>query len=233
VALNDAEIARYARQLLLPGLGEAGQERLRAARVRVTGGGPALGPAAIYLAEAGVGTLWIDDPDAVAPGDGAGWIFAPGEVGQARGPAMAAAARAANGGVQADVFRPGSRPTAVLASGTSLDVTRTLAEEARLLALPLVAADVDGQGGAVTVVPVGAPCYACASRPGLGAAATAEGAAVVGALAALEMVLLLAGAAQEPTTRRVEIFRGTPLTRPTARQPGCACHGAPAVAPAR
>jgi molybdopterin/thiamine biosynthesis adenylyltransferase len=198
--------------------------------VRITGGGAALGPAVVYLAEAGVGTLWIDDPEAVAPGDGAGWVFAPGDVGQPRGAGLAAAARAANGSVQAGVFRPGSRPTAVLAAGTSQDVTRTLAEEARLLALPLVAADVDGQGGAVTVVPVGAPCYACASRPGLGAPPTAEGAAVVGALAALEVVLLVAGAAQEPTARRVEIFRGTPLTRPTARQPGCACHGAPASA---
>jgi molybdopterin-synthase adenylyltransferase len=228
MALSDAEIGRYARQLLLPGLGEEGQERLRAARVRVTGGGPALGPALVYLAESGVGTLWVDDPDAVAPGDGAGWIFTPGDVGKARGPAAVAVARAANGTVQADVFRPGSRPTAVLACGANLDVTRTIAEESRLLALPLVTADVDGQGGAVTVVPVGAPCYACASRPGLGAPPTPEGAAVVGALAALEMVLLLGGAAQEPAARRVEIFRGTPLTRPTTRQPGCACLGAAA-----
>jgi molybdopterin-synthase adenylyltransferase len=231
MALSEAEVARYARQLLLPGLGEEGQERLRAARVRVTGGGMGAGPALVYLAEAGVGNLWIDDPDSVAAGDGAGWIFAPGDEGKARGPLAAAAARAANGGVVADVFRAGARPTAVLACGTSLDVTRAIAEESRLLGLPLVAADVDGQGGAVTVVPVGAPCYACASRPGLGAPPTPEGAAVVGALAALELVLLVGGAAQEPAARRVEIFRGTPLTRATVRQPGCACHGAPPVVP--
>lgn len=226
MALSEAEVARYARQLLLPGLGEEAQERLRAARVRITGGGPALGPAITYLAEAGVGTLWIDDPDEVAPGDGGGWIFTPGDVGRPRGAAAAAAARALNGFVHADVFRPGSRPTAVLACGAHADVTRAIAEEARLLALPLVAADVDGQGGAVTVVPVGAPCYACATRPGLGAPPTAEGAAVMGALAALEMSLLLSGAAQEPLARRVEVFRGAPLTRPTLRQPGCACQGA-------
>jgi adenylyltransferase/sulfurtransferase len=66
MALSDAEVARYARQLLLPGLGEASQEALRAARVRVTGGGLATAPAVYYLAAAGVGTIWIDDPEAVA-----------------------------------------------------------------------------------------------------------------------------------------------------------------------
>jgi adenylyltransferase/sulfurtransferase len=224
VALSEAEIARYARQLLLPGMGEEGQERLRGARVRVTGGGLATVPALYYLAAAGVGTLWVDDPEVVAPGDGAGWAFGPAELGRPRGAASAAFAAAANGRGTVDVFRPGARPPAMLVCGASTDVSRAIADDARLLQLPHVVADVDGQGGAVSVIPVGAPCYACAVRPGLGAAATPEGAATVGALAALELVLLLAGATQEPAARRVEIFRGTPLTRATARQPGCACN---------
>lgn len=223
MALSEAEVSRYARQLLLPGLGEPAQEALRAARVRLAGGGLATAPALYYLAAAGVGTLWVDDPDAAAAGDGAGFAVGPDEAGRPRGAVLAAAARAANGLVTADVFRPGSRPTAMLVCGSSLDVSRALADEARLLRLPHVVADVDGQGGAVTVVPVGAPCFSCATRPGLGAAPTPEGGATVGALAALELVLLVAGAAQEPQARRVEIFRGTPLVRPTSRQPGCAC----------
>ena len=231
MALNDAEVARWARQLLLPGLGEEGQERLRAARVRVTGGGLATAPALYYLAAAGVGTLWVDDPDPVAPGDGAGWAFGPDAAGQPRGAASAAFAAAASGLVTADVLRPGARPTALLVCGATADVSRAIADDARLLRLPHVVADVDGQGGAVTTVPVGAPCYACAVRPGLGAPPTPEGAAAVGALAALELVLLLAGAAQEPAARRIEIFRGTPLTRPTARQPGCACNAAAPASP--
>jgi adenylyltransferase/sulfurtransferase len=206
-------------------MGEEGQERLRAARLRVTGGGLPTAPALYYLAAAGVGAIWVDDPDAVAAGDGAGWAFGPGDVGRPRGPASAAYAAAANRFVAVDVFRPGSRPTATLVCGATADVSRAIAEEARLLRLPHVVADVDGQGGAVTTVPVGAPCYACAVRPGLGAPPTPEGAATVGALAALELVLLLTGAAQEPAARRIEIFRGTPLTRATARQAGCACNG--------
>ena len=230
MALNDAEVGRYARQLILPAWGEEAQERLRGARVRVAGGGLATVPAIYYLAAAGVGTTWIDDPDPVAPGDGAGWAFGPGEVGKPRGAASAVFAAAANGLVKADLFRPGSRPTAVLVCGATMDVSRAIAEEARLLQLAHVVADVDGQGGAATTVPIGAPCYACATRPGLGAAPTPEGAAAVGALGALELILLVAGISQEPRARRIEIFRGTPLTRPTARQPGCACNaGGPGV----
>jgi adenylyltransferase/sulfurtransferase len=229
MALTDAEIARYARQLLLPGMGEAAQELLRDARVRVTGGGLAMVPAVYYLAAAGVGTLWIDDPDEVKPGAGAGFALGPADLGRARGAAIAEFARRANGLVVADTFRPGSRPTALLVCGSSLDVSRAIADEARLLQLPHVVADVDGQGGAATSVPVGAPCYSCATRPGLGAAATPEGGATVGALAALELLLLLTRASDEPRARRIEVFRGTPLVRTTARQPGCACAG-PAAA---
>jgi adenylyltransferase/sulfurtransferase len=228
VALSDAEVARYARQLVLPAMGEESQERLRGARVRVLGGGLATAPALYYLVAAGVGTVWIDDPEPVAPGDGAGWAFGPVDVGRPRGPASAEFAAAANGLVSVGVFRPGSRPTAVVVCGATVDVSRAIAEEARLLQLPHVVADVDGQGGAVTTVPVGSPCHACAGRPGLGAAPTPEGAAAVGALAALELVLLVTGASQEPRARRIEIFRGTPLTRATARQAGCACGAAPA-----
>jgi molybdopterin-synthase adenylyltransferase len=230
MALNDAEVARYARQLILPGMGEEAQERLRGARVRVVGGGLATVPAIYYLAAAGVGTVWLDDPDAVAAGDGAGWALGAGEVGRPRGAASAEFAAAANSLVKAEVFRPGSRPTAMLVCGATPEVSRAIAEEARLLQLPHVVADVDGQGGAATTVPTGAPCYACATRPGLGAPPTPEGAATVGALAALELVLLLSGTSQEPRNRRVEIFRGTPLTRATARQAGCACN-APASVP--
>jgi adenylyltransferase/sulfurtransferase len=223
MALTEAEVGRYARQLILPGLGEEGQERLRAARVRVVGGGPSAAPALLYLAAAGVGTLWIEDPDPVAAGDGAGFMFGAVDQGRSRSVAAAEAVRAASGLVQADVLRPGAKVSAVLVCAGAQEVSRAVAEEARLLGLPHVVAEVDGQGGAVTVVPVGAPCYACAVRPGIGADPTPAGAATVGALGALELILLLASAAQEPRARRIEVFRGTPLTRATVRQPGCAC----------
>jgi hypothetical protein len=137
VALTDAEVARYARQLLLPGMGEAAQEILRDARIRVTGGGLAVAPATYYLAAAGVGTIWFDDPDEVTPGAGAGFALGPADLGRPRGAVLAEFARSANGLVTADLFRPGSRPTALLVCGSSPDVSRAIADEARLLRLPL------------------------------------------------------------------------------------------------
>lgn len=63
--LSSSELSRYARQLVLPELGLAGQERLRAARALIVGAGGLGSPAALYLAAAGVGTIGIVDDDTV------------------------------------------------------------------------------------------------------------------------------------------------------------------------
>ena len=61
------ERERYEKNLLIPGIGEAGQARLLAARVLVIGAGGLGSPVLFYLAAAGVGTIGIADPDGVAP----------------------------------------------------------------------------------------------------------------------------------------------------------------------
>jgi molybdopterin/thiamine biosynthesis adenylyltransferase len=63
--LTSGERERYSRHLMLPEVGEAGQERLRESRVLIIGAGGLGSPAALYLAAAGVGTIGIADGDQV------------------------------------------------------------------------------------------------------------------------------------------------------------------------
>ncbi len=56
---------RYSRHLLLPEVGEAGQQKLLGAKVLMLGAGGLGSPAALYLAAAGVGTIGIVDMDVV------------------------------------------------------------------------------------------------------------------------------------------------------------------------
>ena len=63
--MNDQQLLRYSRHILLPQLGIEGQERLLAARALVVGAGGLGSPAAMYLASAGLGTLVLCDGDTV------------------------------------------------------------------------------------------------------------------------------------------------------------------------
>jgi len=63
--MNDDQLLRYSRQIMLPQIDIAGQETLLNSRVLIVGAGGLGSPAAMYLAAAGVGQLRIADHDTV------------------------------------------------------------------------------------------------------------------------------------------------------------------------
>ncbi|OZB73133.1 MAG: molybdopterin-synthase adenylyltransferase MoeB, partial [Halothiobacillus sp. 14-55-98] len=63
--MNDEQLLRYSRHVMLPEIDYAGQERLRGSRVLIAGLGGLGSPVALYLAAAGVGELVLADFDSV------------------------------------------------------------------------------------------------------------------------------------------------------------------------
>jgi molybdopterin/thiamine biosynthesis adenylyltransferase len=63
--LSAEELDRYGRQIMLPQIGEEGQERLKRAKVFIAGAGGLGSPVSIYLTAAGVGHLRLVDHDIV------------------------------------------------------------------------------------------------------------------------------------------------------------------------
>ena len=66
MSLTPHELERYARHIMLREVGGPGQQKLKEASVRLIGAGALGGPAAMYLAAAGVGALTIIDDDTVS-----------------------------------------------------------------------------------------------------------------------------------------------------------------------
>ena len=63
--MNDDQLLRYSRHILLPEIGIEGQARITSARALIVGAGGLGSPAAYYLASAGVGTITLTDADTV------------------------------------------------------------------------------------------------------------------------------------------------------------------------
>ena len=194
--LSAAQRARYARHLILPEVGLAGQQRLLAARVAVIGAGGLGSPVALYLAAAGVGTLTIIDDDVVDASNLQRQVLHTTErVGQ---PKVDSAARTI-GALNPDVTVVGHRlrltsaeaPALlaghdVIVDGTDNFATRYLVNDVALrLGVPVVHASIWRFEGQLTVFPAaGGPCYRCLypAPPPPGASPSCAEAGVLGVL---------------------------------------------------
>ncbi len=171
--LSDAELRRYARHLLLPEVGIAGQSRLKAARVLVVGAGGLGSPLALYLAAAGVGTIGILDFDRVDESNLQRQVlFGTPDVGRRKPQAAAQRLRGLNPDVT--VIPLGERLTSanaleilrgfdIVADGTDNFPTRYLVNDACVLAgKPNVWASIHRFDGQASVFWAGrGPCYRC------------------------------------------------------------------------
>jgi len=175
--LTPGDRARYQRHLALAEIGEAGQEKLRAARVLIVGAGGLGSPAALYLAASGVGTLGLADGDTVELTNLQRQIlFSTTDIGRGKTAAAAERLSALDPGLELRQHPVALTTTNVqevigaydiVLDGTDRVSTRYLVNDACvLLGKPLVTAAIHTfEGQIMTYVPGEgthrSPCYRC------------------------------------------------------------------------
>jgi adenylyltransferase/sulfurtransferase len=230
MALSSEQNVRYARQVLLPEVGGAGQVRLLAAKVLVVGAGGLGSPVLLYLAAAGVGNLAIADDDAVALSNLQRQVlYQTADVGKPKAARAAERLTALNPDVkiEAHPVRVTAENVAGLVAGHDLVVdccdnfgSRFLINDAcAAAAVPLVFGAVQGFQGQVAVFDParGGPCLRCfnpAPPPrGAGSRACEETgilgavAGMVGAAQALAAIKVLLGLSDD-AAGSVQLFDG-------------------------
>jgi len=245
--VNDAQLDRYARHIILREIGGAGQQRLLDAHVVLIGAGGIGAPAIQYLAAAGLGRLSAIDDDAVALSNLQRQVlFATDDVGRPKveaakdavarlNPDVAFAPRAIrlNADNAADLLAGAD----VVIDGSDNFATRLAVADAALrLRIPLVSAAVgqfDGQLAVFRGWEAERPCYRCLvggdpDRPDISCADQGVLGAltgILGSLAAIEAIRAIVPFGADPTGTLLLVdalnFRFRTLRLP--KDPGCGC----------
>jgi len=247
------ELRRYSRHLLIPEVGLAGQERLRAARVLVIGAGGLGSPVLQYLAAAGVGRIGIVDDDIVDETNlQRQTIFSTADVGSGKAMVAANYARALNPQIAVDAIprrfdgsnaRELVRLYDVVVDCTDRFSTRYLINDACVLeGKPDVYASIFRFDGQISVFGAeGGPCYRCLypDAPPAGSVPTCAEGGVLGVLAGLvgtwqanEVLKLVLGIGEPLVGRLLLVESLGARTREVRfeRDPRCAvCGNAPAI----
>lgn len=242
--MNNAERHRYSRQICLPEVGEAGQQRLLDSRVLVLGLGGLGSPVALYLAAAGVGHLVVSDYDWVDESNlQRQVIHRHADIGESKTTCARRTLLELNPALQVDAIDheldddellQQARAAEVLVDCTDNFPSRFALNRASLATgVPLVSgAAIRWQGQLAAFFPARAdsPCYACLypdeSVEGLTCAAEgviAPLVGVIGSMQALWVLRVLLGE-QDSLCGRVLLFDALASewqTMPLARKPDC------------
>ncbi len=173
--MNDQQLLRYSRQILLPQFGTEGQQALLDAHVLIVGAGGLGSPAALYLAAAGVGHISIADDDTVELSNLQRQVLhTQADIGHPKVESALSSLQAINPDVQVDAIaeRLDERALAELVSKTDLvlDCTDNFATRFAINAAcvaagkPLVsgaAIRMEGQVAVFDLREPDSPCYRC------------------------------------------------------------------------
>jgi adenylyltransferase/sulfurtransferase len=245
--VNDDQLDRYARHIILKEIGGAGQQRLLDAHVALVGAGGIGAPAIQYLAAAGVGRLTVIDDDHVSLSNLQRQVlFATDDIGQPKVEAAEVAVALLNPDVRvtgrqlrliADNAAELLAGADVVVDGSDNFATRlAVADAARVLHIPLVSAAVgqfDGQLGVFRGWEADKPCYRCLvghdpDRPDISCADQGVLGALtgtLGSLAAIEAIRAIVPFGADPAGNLLLIdalhFRFRTIGLP--KDPGCGC----------
>ena len=245
MAFGPDEIERYARHLVLREIGGPGQQKLKAARVLVVGAGGLGGPAALYLAAAGVGTLGLVDADTVSLSNLQRQIlFTTADIGQLKTEAGARHLRVLNPHIQlmshpvalnAQNARDLVRDYDLILDGVDDFAVRFAINQACLDEAKVLVSGAIGRWTGQVAVFQGQPCYRCLVPDIPPEAETCSAVGVVGALAgvigammAMEAIKTITGAG-EALTGRLLIYDGLSAESRTVKlsaDPACPACGA-------
>jgi adenylyltransferase/sulfurtransferase len=212
--MDDKQLLRYSRHILLPQIDVRGQEKLLASRVLIVGLGGLGSPVAMYLAASGVGNLVLVDHDRVDLTNLQRQIVhATERVGQDKTTSAAQGLAAINPGVRVTTINQKLEGAAleeqVQQVDAVVDTTDNFASRFAINAAcmragkPLISGAVVRFEGQVAVFPPGGPCYRCLYAEGGGpdeACATlgvlAPAAGIIGSIQAVETLKVLLGIGQ-------------------------------------
>ena len=219
MALNDEQIERYSRQILLPNVGGKGQEKLLRAKVLILGAGGLGSPVAAYLAGAGVGTLGIVDSDEVEINNlHRQIIYTSEDIGKKKAEVAVERLKKVNPDINVipHVIRLVSgnildviKGYDIIVDGTDNFPTRYLVNDACVLANKTLVhgAFFRFEGQAMVIKPNEGPCYRClfSEPPPPGSVPSCQEAGVLGALAGV------IGLIQATETLKLILEIGEPL----------------------